>query len=206
MCWKRGYKVTALCFSPKFQTDLWGHEQITCILSPKAFVLGDALGKGALGTDCPASLSVLPGLSQCFNLHFPVFFSTSRYICIYTHTLRILSTTPSKWCKTSPLLCDFHSLLPRLEEHAGAIPYVTAQYHLSPSASPLLYFHWLDPARDLAQGRIFSLFLQLNGSCHNGLQMYCLFMERMMWYQLSSGTLIQDTISWAQPYPDAITW
>lgn len=70
---------------------------ISCIFSPKAFVLGDVLGKGALGTDCPASLSAVPGLAQSFNLHFTSFFLPGDiYVCVYIYTLRMLSPTPSK--------------------------------------------------------------------------------------------------------------
>lgn len=154
VCWMRGYKVTALCFGPKFQICEDKFELITgisCIFSPKGFVLGDVLGKGALGTDCPASLSAVPRLAQSFNLHFSSFFLPGDiYVCVYTYILMILSPTPSKWCKTSPPWCDFHSLLQRLEVHIGAIPYLTAQYHLSSSSLTSALFPLIAPCRRLS--------------------------------------------------------
>lgn len=135
-------------------------------------------GMGHWAQTALPGLSTVPGLAQSFSLRFSSF-SLPGYIYIF----RTLCPASSKWCKISPLLCDFHSLVQRLEEHIGAIPYLRAQPPSLPPAPPLIYFHWLHFTGYLAAGRISSLFIQLNGSCHDGLKTCCYLEEE--WQSIS---------------------
>lgn len=145
----RGYKEShSSHFSPKFQPDLWRHKLITglsCTLSPsaRAFMPGDALGNGGTGPRLPCQASL-----QCQVLlsHLVFDFPVSRYQDIYIYIFRTLCPASSKLCKISPLLCDFHSLVQRLEERIGAIPYLRAQPPVSSSSLtshlfPLIALH-----------------------------------------------------------------
>lgn len=91
VCWTRGYKVTALCFSPKFQTDLWrkiwaDHRHIMHFLS-QSLCAGRCTGEG-LGH---WAQTVLPASPQCQGLLsplifiFPVSFYQEIYMCVYIY-------------------------------------------------------------------------------------------------------------------------
>lgn len=78
---------------------------------------------GALGPDCPARPLCSARSCSVIQSLISQFLATRIYIYIF----RTLCPASSKLCKISPLLCDFHSLVQRLEERIGAIPYLRAQ-------------------------------------------------------------------------------
>lgn len=142
----RGYKVTApisvLNSSQICEDTRWSqacHAPSLPVQEPSCQEMHWGMGHWAQ-TALPG-LSAVPGIAQSFSLRFSSF-SLPGYIYIF----RTLCPASSKWCKISPLLCDFHSLIQRLEERISAIPYLRAQPPLSSSSLtshlfPLIALH-----------------------------------------------------------------